>query len=100
MSFMPHSCNYLPYTHGCCHCNHGTFRMATKTAIEWATQNPVLAAGECVYESDTGLWKIGNGTSQYTHLKYQNATSPTPLSYASKHVAPRKGGSRTKKRIR
>jgi len=98
MSFTPNCCNYPPYAHSCCHCNHGPFRMATKTAIEWATQKPVLAAGECAYESDTGLWKIGNGTAPYTHLLYQNDASVTALSYEAAHVTPLKGKSRHKKR--
>ena len=37
-------------------------------AAEWAAANPVLAAGEPGYETDTNTLKIGNGTSTYDAL--------------------------------
>ena len=40
------------------------------TAAEWANANPVLAAGELGYESDTGSFKIGNATSNWNALAY------------------------------
>jgi hypothetical protein len=45
--------------------------MPARTAIEWALANPILAAGACAYESDTGKWKLGTGTDSYLKLKYQ-----------------------------
>ena len=38
------------------------------TAAEWASVNPVLAAGEIGYETDTGKFKIGDGTNAYADL--------------------------------
>jgi hypothetical protein len=40
------------------------------TAALWASANPVLAAGEFGYETDTGKGKVGNGTTAYNSLNY------------------------------
>jgi hypothetical protein len=46
--------------------------MPSRTSIEWALANPVLTEGACAYESDTGKWKLGNGTDKYMDLHYQS----------------------------
>ncbi|MEM0373973.1 MAG: hypothetical protein QXO96_05415 [Sulfolobales archaeon] len=38
------------------------------TASQWSTSNPVLAAGEPGYATDTGVFKIGNGTTSWNSL--------------------------------
>ena len=43
---------------------------AYDTAENWNTNNPVLKAGELGIESDTGLHKVGDGTSTWTQLDY------------------------------
>lgn len=45
-------------------------KLRRDTAANWASTNPVLAAGEQGYESNTGLSKIGDGTSTWTALPY------------------------------
>jgi hypothetical protein len=40
------------------------------TATEWTTANPILAAGEFGFETNTGKFKVGNGSSNWTALKY------------------------------
>lgn len=40
------------------------------TAENWSTNNPVLLAGEIGIESDTKLFKFGDGTSNYNDLEY------------------------------
>ncbi len=45
-------------------------RVRTGTAATWVAQNPVLAAGEPGYESDTGELKIGNGSTAWNSLPY------------------------------
>lgn len=40
------------------------------TAATWTTKNPVLASGEPGVETDTGFFKVGNGTSTWTALPY------------------------------
>lgn len=40
------------------------------TATNWTTVNPTLLSGEVGIESDTGLFKIGDGSTQWTSLSY------------------------------
>jgi hypothetical protein len=40
------------------------------TSTEWTTANPILAAGEFGFETNTGKFKVGNGTSNWAALKY------------------------------
>lgn len=40
------------------------------TAEEWTTANPVLAAGEIGYETDTAQFKFGDGTNAWADLEY------------------------------
>lgn len=50
------------------------------TAAEWSNTNPTLAAGELGLETNTSLFKIGNGTTLWRDLSYgglQGATGST-----------------------
>lgn len=40
------------------------------TATQWTTANPVLGAGEIGFESDSGKFKIGDGTNTWSNLDY------------------------------
>lgn len=40
------------------------------TASQWTTANPVLAAGEIGFETDTSKFKIGDGSSSWSTLPY------------------------------
>ncbi|AKJ72352.1 minor tail protein [Gordonia phage GTE8] len=42
----------------------------TKSAVEWAAFNPLLAEGQGAYEADTGGLKIGDGSTLYNDLPY------------------------------
>lgn len=44
------------------------------TAANWASVDPVLAAGEAGLETDSGLVKYGNGTSAWADLQYTAAS--------------------------
>ena len=46
------------------------------TASSWTSTNPTLYAGEIGYETDSGRFKIGDGTTSWTSLDY-NAVVPT-----------------------
>lgn len=46
------------------------------TAAGWTSANPTLAAGEVGYETDTGYMKVGNGSTAWNSLAYQNALAP------------------------
>lgn len=41
------------------------------TAALWTSTNPILSAGEQGLETDTGLKKVGDGTSAWTALPYE-----------------------------
>jgi hypothetical protein len=45
------------------------------TASNWTSNNPTLAAGEFGYESNTGKYKIGNGSTAWTSLAYSIITN-------------------------
>lgn len=50
------------------------------TAAEWTSANPLLAAGEPGYETDTGKFKVGNGSTYWNSLAYSSgATGSTGL---------------------
>jgi len=40
------------------------------TAAQWTSANPTLAAGEIGFETDTGKFKIGDGSSAWSALSY------------------------------
>lgn len=40
------------------------------TAANWTANNPTLLAGELGLESDTGYWKVGDGSTAWTSLAY------------------------------
>ena len=42
------------------------------TASQWSSVNPILAAGEMGVESDTNLFKFGNGSAAWVDLAYAN----------------------------
>jgi microcystin-dependent protein len=44
-------------------------QLRNDTAANWASANPILSAGEAGFEVDTGIFKIGNGTSTWTALR-------------------------------
>jgi hypothetical protein len=46
------------------------------TAASWTSTNPTLAAGEIGFESDTGKFKIGNGSTAWAALAYASNVSP------------------------
>ena len=47
------------------------FQMRRDTAAAWTAADPVLAAGEFGYETDTEKLKIGNGSSVWSALNYR-----------------------------
>ena len=40
------------------------------TAAQWTSADPILAAGEIGFESDTGFFKMGDGTNHWSDLSY------------------------------
>ena len=48
------------------------------TAINWTTNDPVLAEGELGLEIDSGRWKVGNGLHTWDALPYSNSIFSGP----------------------
>lgn len=42
------------------------------TVIQLATENPILAQGQMGFETDTGKFKLGDGTKAWVNLEYFN----------------------------
>jgi len=51
------------------------------TAANWTSTDPVLAAGETGFETDTNKFKIGDGTLNWSLLPYfvDEANIPQPI---------------------
>ena len=47
------------------------------TLARWTSFNPVLADREFVLETDTGQFKVGDGTTAYLDLPYGGIVGPT-----------------------
>lgn len=67
----------------------------TDTAALWTSNNPTLSSGEIGTESDTNQFKIGDGSTAWTSLKYAGSTLPqnsrsaaytTVMGDAGKHI--------------
>jgi hypothetical protein len=50
--------------------NLSRLKLRRDTSADWVTYDPVLAAGEPGYETDTGKLKIGDGVTAWTSLPY------------------------------
>ena len=44
----------------------------SNTSANWTSDNSILREGDIGIESDTGKWKLGNGTTAWTSLGYLN----------------------------
>lgn len=54
------------------------------TESNWSANNPVLLAGEAAYSSDrNGMYKIGDGTSTWSQLPYNNANAANTATKAT-----------------
>lgn len=51
------------------------FEFRRGTAAQWTSANPVLGSGEPGVETDTGMFKIGNGSTAWTSLGYAALTT-------------------------
>jgi len=47
------------------------------TAAQWTAENPLLAVGEMAIETDTNLYKIGDGVTRWIVLDYGGLHGPT-----------------------
>jgi len=49
------------------------------TSTQWTAANPVLLKGELGFETNTGKFKIGDGSNNWADLTYYLSTYPTVL---------------------
>ena len=56
------------------------------TAANWTTHNPTLNAGEIGFESNTGKFKIGDGSSTWTGLDYASSVLPSQTGNSGKYL--------------
>ena len=54
-------------------------KLRRSTAAQWTAANPTLFAGEAGFETDTGKFKIGDGTSVWSALYYFTTSSSSTL---------------------
>lgn len=55
------------------------FQFRRGTAAQWTSANPTLAAGEPGFETDTGKFKVGNGSTAWNSLAYVGAGTVTSI---------------------
>lgn len=65
-----------------------TMQWRRDTAANWTTANPVLAAGEPGYETDTKKMKVGDGTTAWASLPYWVGGAAWTGGTASGYFAP------------
>lgn len=64
-----------------------TIQVRRDTAANWTSANPTLAAGEWGYETNTGLLKIGNGSTAWNSLAYSLVTTTGTQTLTNKTVS-------------
>ena len=57
------------------------------TAANWTNNNPTLLNGELGYETDTGYFKIGDGSTAWTSLGYIDGTKVSAYPLATADIA-------------
>lgn len=58
-----------------------TLQIRHDEANDWITRNPVLAQGEYGLETDTFLIKVGDGVTDWIHLRYLNKLDESYFKY-------------------
>lgn len=57
------------------------------TASSWSSANPTLLNGELGYETDTGKWKVGNGSTAWSSLAYTDWSQISAYPLAAADIA-------------
>jgi len=55
------------------------FQQKRDTAANWTSNNPILLAAEWGYETDTGKYKIGDGSTAWNDLGYTGTSGATGI---------------------
>jgi len=59
-----------------------TIQIKRDTASNWTSNAPTLAAGEFGFETDTGKFKVGDGSTAWASLNYFEFAAPSGPSYS------------------
>lgn len=62
-----------------------TLQIRHDTSSNWTTRNPVLAQGEYGLETNTWLIKIGDGVTDWEHLRYLNKLDESYFQFDSEN---------------
>lgn len=62
--------------------NVDCLQMKRATSSRWASLNPILKAGEVGFDTTTGIFKIGNGTSTWSNLPHFSPKTLEAYSWA------------------
>ena len=62
-----------------------TLQIRHDEAADWVTRNPVLAEGEYGLETDTFLIKVGDGVTDWQHLRYLNKLDASYFNWDSEN---------------
>ncbi len=65
------------------HVVRATLQIRHDLQAEWIAKNPILNAGEYGLETDTFLLKVGNGVTDWQHLRYLNKLDPRYFEFDS-----------------
>lgn len=57
------------------------------TASQWTSTNPTLAAGEFGFETDTGKFKIGTGSTAWASLLYATMSASSSDTLTNKTIS-------------
>ena len=60
-----------------------TIQFRRGTAAQWAAANPVLAAGQPGFETDSKRFKLGDGTAAWNDLPYANSGGSVPTIFGT-----------------
>jgi len=63
-----------------------TIKLRRGTAAQWTAADPILAAGEPGFETDTGKHKIGDGVTAWSGLSYFIDEAALSATYVPSHV--------------
>lgn len=68
------------------------FKLVRGTADRWAQVNPVLLSGEPGVETDTGVFKIGDGVNRWNDLDRKYVTEATIIELIAEYSGVGAGG--------
>jgi len=72
-----------------------TIQLKRGNAADWTSSDPTLAAGEFGYETDTGKFKVGDGSTAWSSLSYFEAAAAAVFTFQGESFGYSSGGTGT-----